>query len=383
MITGGSSGRTTFSIAAAKEGQNWVQSTEAVPLGYAVVWDHEKIVCAKGPNVSMNHAEVVRVSSYDPATGKATLDTKLGRDYLAPASLCPYEAGTCVGIKLQGIGFDGATSDGSATSEGLVMVGIPDNVQLVNLHAKNFRSDAIATNTSRNVSITNCTVQGASEGGAGAGYGFSIYRSRHVVLEGDKATGCRHGILLHSGTMDVDVRSCETPNGFDLHGYDERRVNIVNCTGDGLDIGNDAWLGGALDVHLTGCTITGDVGFHGGKRILCSDCNFGAIGIYSVEAGTTPTVGNPSSEEVGDLTLVRCTMTTGGSGVTDQGAKRYGTVVFQDCKFRSKSTCLDLSYSGAVGSSPVRAAGSTRVRWTTSCSFTICLRARFCWTSAR
>lgn len=343
-------GPNNISIGAVPEGQDWVQSAEPVPLGYAVLWDHYKIVCAKGPNVSMNHAELVKVVSYDQTTGKAMLDAKVGRDYAAPASLCPYEGATCANIKVQGISFDGATMDGSNTSEGLLMLGIADNVQLIDLHAKNFRSDAIATNTARNVSVTNCSVQGASEGGAGAGYGFSIYRSRHVVLQGDSATGCRHGILLHSGTMDVQIRSCTTPNGFDLHGYDERRVDITDCSGDGLDVGNDAWLGGAKDVHLTHCNITGDVGFHAGTGIVCTDCQFGAIGLYSVEAGTTPTVGIPAAEQVGDLTLVGCTMTSGGSCVIDQGAQRYGTVAFRDCKFRSKSTSLDLSYSGAGGS---------------------------------
>jgi hypothetical protein len=343
------SGPNNISIAPVPEGQNWVRSAQPIPLGYAVIWDEYKIVCAKGPNVSMNHAELVKVLSCDPATGKATLDAKVGRDYSSQAWLCPYEGAACANIKIQGISFDGSTSDGSGTSEGLVMVGIADGVQLVDLHAKNFRSDAIATNTARNVSISNCSVQGASEGGAGAGYGFSIYRSRNVLLQGDNASGCRHGILLHSGTMDVQIKSCQTPNGFDLHGYDERRVDIADCTGDGLDVGNDAWLGGAKDVHLSKCDITGDVGFHAGTGIVCTDCKFGTVGLYSVEAGTTPTVGVPASEEIGDLTLVRCTMTSGGGGINDQGAKRYGKVTLRDCKFRSKSTCLDLSYSGAAG----------------------------------
>jgi len=343
-------GPNNVAIDAVADGQNWVRSAQQIPPGYAVIWDETKIVCAKGPNVSMNHAELVKVLTYDAATGKATLDTKVGRSYSSPAWLCPYEGATCANLKIQGISFDGSTADGSPTSEGLIMVGIADGVQLVDLHAKNFRSDAIATNTARNVQITGCSVQGASEGGAGAGYGFSIYRSRNVLLQGDSAVGCRHGILLHSGTMDVDVKSCQTPNGFDLHGYDERRVNITDCSGDGLDIGNDAWLGGAKDVHLTGCTITGDVGFHAGTGIVCTDCKFGSIGLYSVEAGTTPTVGVPASEEIGDLTLIGCTMTTGGNGLNDQGAKRYGKVTLRDCKFRSKSTCLDLSFSGAVGS---------------------------------
>lgn len=330
-------------------GQAWVHASRSVPLGYAVLWDDHRIVCAKGPNSSMNHAEIVRVTAYDPATGRATLDVKTGREYLGNVMLAPYDTATCVDITVRNIAFDGATSDGSDTSEGLVMVGIADGVQILNCSAVNFRSDAIACTNSRNVVIASCNVKSASSGDAGSGYGFSIYRSRGVLVRGSNASGCRHGFIVHSGSMDVAIQSCTSPNGFDLHGFDERRVIISDSSGDGLDLGNDAWLAPPSDVRVTRCSITGDIGIHGGTRLLFTACSLGPVGLYSVEAGTTPTVGDPASESIQDVTFQGCSIANGGTCVNDQGAQTYGIVCFAQCSFVSQSTVLDLSYSGAVG----------------------------------
>ena len=71
------------------------------PLGYYVLWDDTKVVCAKGPNSVMNHAEIVKAVSYTPATGDVALDTPTGRDYNSNVMLCPYDGPICVnGVRI-------------------------------------------------------------------------------------------------------------------------------------------------------------------------------------------------------------------------------------------------------------------------------------------
>jgi len=351
-------GDSNIKLEEARQGDAYLvaRTATACPLGYAVVFDDHRIWCAKGPNSCLNHAEIVEVVKFDPSNWKITLKAGLGREYTGNVRLAPYQSATCAGIRLQGFSVDGQTSDGTPVSEGGVMVGVADDVQILGVHVSHFRSDAIATDTARNVVVAGCTVDGSAGGGAGSGYGFSIYRSRTVLLRSNSATGCRHGFLLHSGTIDAMVQSCSSPNGFDLHGYDERRIIITDCTGDGLDLGNDAWLAPPSDVRVTRCRFTGDIGIHGGTRLAFTSCVFGTketsaqIGLYSVEAGTTPTVGVPASEQLQDATFAGCTIASGGTCFNDQGAAQYGTVTFTGGSWQSHSTCLDLSYSGAIGS---------------------------------
>jgi hypothetical protein len=308
--------------------------TPSLALGYYVLWDENKVVCAKGPNVSMNHAEVVKVLSYAPTTGVLKLDVPVGRDFGPYVKLCPYNAAVCTDIEVSGFGFLGSTSDG------LAAVGIADRVVLRDLRVEGFRSDSIMTNTSRNVLIDNVHVSGASEGGAGSGYGVSIYRSRFVTVQNSSAQGCRHGFMMHSGTMDVTINNCTTNNGFDMHGYDERRIAILNCTGDGGDVGNDAWLAGARDVLIRNCKFTDPFGFHANVRnVRVVDTEMGGVGVYSAEEGTTPTVGDPAGGYADGIVFQRCTFK--GSGYTlfwESGANRMGTIAFIGCTFENVST---------------------------------------------
>lgn len=324
-------------------------ATPTLPLGYYVLWDDYRVVCAKGPNSVMNHAEIVKAVSYDPTTGAVKVDTPIGRDYSSNVRLCPFDAPMCANIQVSGFGFQGSTSDG------LLSVGVCDGATVTDMSVVGFRSDAIMTNTARNVLIDNVRVSLASDNDAGSGYGVSIYRSRFVTIEDSTATLCRHGFLMHSGSMDVTVANCTTTNGFDLHGFDERRVSIIGCSGDGGDIGNDAWLAGAQGVLIRGCQFSEQFGFHANvKNVRISDTTLGGIGVYSAEPGTTPTVGVPAGGMADGLLFERSTIA--GTGYTlfwENGATRMGTVTFNGCSFLNTSpawgTCFDVGMiSGTV-----------------------------------
>jgi hypothetical protein len=343
MITGSNN----IGCLGAKTGEDYVVTLKPVTPGYYVLWDETAIVCAKGPNQSMNHAELLRVINYDLLTCRAYVGQRLGREYVGQVWLAPYEQATCRNITIRGIRFEGKPLDGTAMSEGGIAVGIADGVAIRDCSVVGFRSDAIMTNTSRNVLIDHCSVTGASEGDAGGGYGFSLYRSRFVTVQNSVATECRHSFIGHSGSTDISFRRCRSANGFDLHGYDERRIALLDCTGDGGDVGNDAWLGGAQDVLIQRCTFTESLGFHANVRnVRIVDSEIGGIAIYSVQEGTTPTVGVPAE---GYATGIRIDRSTIKGQITTQGARRFGTLSVNNSTIRGWSTLLDLANEPVSG----------------------------------
>jgi hypothetical protein len=263
--------------------------------------------------------------------------------------LCPFDAPMCVNIGVSGFGFQGSTSDG------LLAVGVCDGATVIDMSVVGFRSDAIMTNTARNVLIDDVHVSLASDDDAGSGYGVSIYRSRFVNLENSTAQLCRHGFLMHSGSTDVALSNCQTTNGFDMHGFDERRISIIGCSGDGGDVGNDAWLAGAQNVFIRNCTFSNPIGFHANvKNVLVTDTAFGGIAVYSTEPGTTPTVGVPAGGMTDELQFDRCTVLgTGYTLFSEEGATRMGTVTCNSCNFENSNlswgTCFDVgTISGTV-----------------------------------
>ena len=346
-------GKGNIPIDPAVTGQNTITTATTIPLGYGVICDDYRVLCAKGDNSVMNHAEIVRITAFDTTTNIATLDRPAGREY-GPAGhvwFLPCDSAICRNITVKNINFDGATTDGSGKySQGEIMVGMADNVTLSNLNAKNFISDAISATNTRNLVIGQCSANGALSGALGTGYGITIYRCRNVKIVGCSSSGVQQSFMLHAGTMDVVIQSCVAPNDFDMHGFDERRIIIERCTGDGLDVGNAAWLGGESTVELISCNLTGDINFIGGNNIECIGCKFGTVNIFSTKAGTTPTVGDPASQIVDNLTFINCTMSNGGSCLTDEGADNgYGAIAFNNCTFTSKSTVVELTFDNATG----------------------------------
>jgi hypothetical protein len=313
--------------------------------GYYVLWDDYKIVCAKGPNVNMNHAEVVQISAVDGPTRLATLVSGIGREYTGKVSVCPYQGRVCTRITIKGIRWDGKAPDGSV-SEGLVAVGISDGVRLENLTATNFRSDAVMCNTARNVVMSGIQVSGASGGEAGEGYGISIYRSRFVSVSDSSATGCRHSYIVHSGSMDVSIRRCYTANGIDTHGYDERRIAILECSGDGGDLGNDAWLGGAVDVLISRCKFSEPIGLHANVRsVRIVDSTIGGLSIYSSERQTVWPA-EPAEGYADRIRVDRCIIR---GSLTTQGASRFGTLTMTGGAFERPGTLIDLADQPTTG----------------------------------
>jgi hypothetical protein len=315
-----------------------VTPSASFKTGYYILWDAYKVMCAKGPNDSMNHAEVVKVTAYNPTTGVATIDVPAGREYTQSPMLAPYQGAVCTNITVSGIGFNGYTSNGY--TEGLLMVGISDHVAVNDLNVINFNSDAIMTNTARYVTISNSNVSTTDDGDAGSGYGFAIYRSRFVTVQNCTANQCRHGFIIHSGSMDVTLSQDTTYNGIDTHGYDERRICIFECTGDGGDIGNDAWLAGANGVLIQNCNFNSTFGFHANVRnVRVVNTTLAGVGMYSVDPGTTPTVGVPAGGMADAIMFVHCNIVGGGFTLfSEEGATRMGAITFSQCNFENTGT---------------------------------------------
>jgi hypothetical protein len=330
MITGD---RNVKVIIQPKHGAQSLTVEENVEPGWAVLWDTHKIVCAKidDPNnvpVSMNHAELVCVVSC--SGGVAYLKEPIGREFVGDVYLLP-EYQVCENIEVSDISCD------SAYRGGMLQVGLSTGVSLHNLEAIHFTSDAISLNTCKSVQVSGCRVSSAKPGGAGSGYGFSCYRSRRVFYTNCRGSGCRHSFMFHSGSMDCQCYVCAAENGFDLHGYDERRIALYRCTGDGGDIGNDAWLGGAKDVLVKSCSFMENFGIHANAEgVRCVDSSFNCVRFFSVEdswEGANPRLGWPSR-----VRFDRC-----GISLLEFGARSLGKIEWHGCKFSRGSTIADIA----------------------------------------
>jgi len=112
-------------------------------------------------------------------------------------------------------------------------------------------------------------------------------------------------------------------------------------------VGNDAWLGGAQDVLLQRCTFTEPIGLHANvKSVRIVDSVIGGVAIFSVERGTTPTVGTPSEGWATGIRIDRCTIK---GGITTQGARRFGSLVMNGGSVEGWSTLIDLANEPVSG----------------------------------
>jgi len=146
--------------------------------------------------------------------------------------------------------------------------------------------------------------------------------------------------------MDVTFQRCASANGFDTHGYDERRIAFVECTGDGGDIGNDAWLGGASDVLISRCKFTEPIGVHANVRsVRIVDSTIGGLSIYSSERQTTWPA-EPAEGYADRIRVDRCTIR---GSLTTQGASRFGTLTMTGGAFERPGTLIDLADQPTTG----------------------------------
>ncbi|HUD20708.1 MAG TPA: hypothetical protein VMQ44_01405 [Candidatus Saccharimonadales bacterium] len=225
------------------------------------LWDETCVTSKKAPWCIYYTGEIVHSTGYNPDTGVVTLDIPIGRDYseVNKATL-GYASSLNKNITIQGLGFDGKFGDAGDASFGFISANLVENLTISDVRVKNFSNAAIQITLCRNVNASDGIISDASSSGAGAGYGFSVDRSRFGNISNWQSiggvTGIRHGIIMHAGAVDYTTTDTEV-SGFDSHGMNSRRILLENCRGNSdISLGNAAWLDGD-EVTVDNCTFNG------------------------------------------------------------------------------------------------------------------------------
>lgn len=331
----GIANRTNYAVTTVKDGATTVKLNDGqqpIEPGYYVLWDRSAIVKDNGVDQSMNRAEIVLVTAFDPTTNMATLSVPVGREYLVNPSLADFRQFMCNNIEVSDIGFDGAVNDGTYTNS-FVSSGVCDGLVLARLKVRNYVTGGISVNLTRNTLIDSTDVGGATNFGPGGGYGVAVYRSRFVTIRNCKDWLARHSFIMHSGTMDVLLEGCSTQvGGYDTHGYDERRITFRNCTGNGINLGNDGYMGGGRDFLVENCDLQGGIDCHPNIRnVYVKNSTLTGSGFYYTPIGSTK--GNPSGGYADNIYFDGCTFRGNGSGGLVGNSSVVGQVTFRNCIF--------------------------------------------------
>ncbi len=331
----GINNRDNYSVSNVPDGSTALRLADGqkpVEPGYYVLWDNSAIVKDNGVDQSMNHAEIVYVSGYNNSTKMASLTVPVGREYNVRPSLADFRSYICSNIEISDLGFDGSVNDGTY-SNSFVSSGVCDGLTLARLKVRNYVTGAISVNLTRNTLIESTDVGGATNFGPGGGYGVAVYRSRFVTIRNCKDWLARHSFILHSGTMDTLLEGCSTEvGGYDTHGYDERRIEFRNCTGNGINLGNDGYMGGGRDFLVNGCDLQGGVDCHPNIRgVFVRNSTLTGTGFSYRPVGSTK--GSPSGGFADQLFFDNCTFRSDSSSGLIGNSTFVGQVTFRNCVF--------------------------------------------------
>lgn len=271
----------------------------------------------------------------------------------------------------------------------VIEAGLCDNLTIQNCKVSSFQTNAFRIHASTNVVIEDCIASGATSTGSGAGYGFTISRSRNVKLDtcqGLKgSTGnMRHSVILDSGTMDTYIVDCLSDKGsYDSHGTDEKRQYWLRCNATallpcGADFGNNAWPAGAEGVRVEDCDMYGPIGFHANtSSCVVVDGHYSKLRLeYTNDADGFPVEG-----KVDDLTMTGTVFTNSlGNCVTwyaaSGGVVKVGTITFDTCQLNCTATssssfrCLDIDTDQLTGGDDLRFAQVEGTIVFDTCAFT-------------
>jgi hypothetical protein len=234
-----------------------VPGADPVAPGNYVLWDDHQIVNRYGTGETHNRAEIVRVISYDPLSRSATLDEPVGRDFLNSPKLANFNQALCENITVGNITIDGLSDTGVGSTDMLYISGVR-GLNVSNVRLVNYANGASYINVCKNSTVTNCVIDPATTGGIGAGYGLTITRSRFTTIQNCQLNSSQ-ALKFHTGAMDSTVQDCVTTSGgnaIDAHGFDELRVTIRRCTGNGgITLGNEAWAAGGKGHRVEDCDL--------------------------------------------------------------------------------------------------------------------------------
>lgn len=242
------------------EGQEVVRlhaKAAAIAPGDYVLWDGHQIVNRYGTGETHNRAEIVRVISYNPTSHSVTLDEPVGRDFLMSPKLSDFNEALCENITVSDLTLDGLSSTGTGSTDLLYASGVR-TLYVRNVRWTNYANGAGVINVCKSSLISNCVVDPATTGGVGTGYGLNITRSRFTTVSNCQLNSAQ-ALKLHTGAMDSTIEDCVTTSGgnaVDAHGFDEKRVIVRRCWGNGgITLGNEAWSAGGSGHRVEDCDL--------------------------------------------------------------------------------------------------------------------------------
>ena len=311
-----------------------VPNTKGLKVGdYLALWDEGYVQHWQNGDAQRNHEEIVRIATLTPGSTAVGLDRPVTRDYVLSPKVTSVTGKIVTGLTVQGMGFDASINGSGNRNNGLLGLGVSDNVNIADLNIQHFSTRALSMNWAENVTIDGVTIaDGANAGNPGSAYGITICRSHNVTVKNCVSTDTRHGFVAHNGSTDVVFRNCQSlgDNGnFDTHGLDERRISFIDCFGSGaLNLGNAAYLGGGSDFVVQNSTFGGSVLLSANvKRVRAMDSAFPGVLVQS-HYGTT---GLPTSGKSEDATFTNCRFDFTKSMLSEWGD--FGTLKFNNCTF--------------------------------------------------
>jgi hypothetical protein len=256
----GLTNKTNFTLVAVPQGARVIQLAPgqgALPPGDYVLWDSHAIRNRYGDGDTYNRAEIVRVLMYSVTSRCAVLESPVGRAFTVQPKLADYRSALCENLTFSDMTIDGLSESGEG-SQSLVSLNSIRGLLVENLRLVNYSNGAMYINVCRNSEVRNVVVDPATQGGVGSGYGLTVTRSRFTWIH-DTAFNWSQALKLHTGAMDSLIEDCVTTDGgnaIDSHGFDELRVTVRRCTGNGgITLGNEAWAAGGSGHVVQDCDL--------------------------------------------------------------------------------------------------------------------------------
>ncbi len=331
---------TNYAVNAVNSGSSVINvppGTNIVVGHYYVLWDSH-MEWANNSNVTdvMNHAEITKVTKYNSSSGTVTLDQPTSRSYDSTAQLADANANMCTNINVSGFGMNGTVVGTTNASSSLLLVGLVDKFTTNDMYVTTYLTGALDFVNTRNLTITNASVNNAIATGPGQGYGVTLQRCRFVTVKNCTATNGRHGIICHAGTTDATISSCTCKNcSCDMHGMDERRITWSYDYCDGtIQVGNQSWPEGDQAVTITGGEYDGGLNLCAyANSVSASGTKFGPLNLWSDLAGVT----NPAWNQYADkISVSNCSFV--GPHDLIQECPQLGTMTLTNCTFESTQT---------------------------------------------
>jgi len=215
--------------------------------------DKQWVTHTGGSDSQCNRCELTRVAKVEGLT--VTLDRPTCREYDLEPSVSVVSDVTTSNLTVSGISFD-ATYPGGRNS-GIFAGGVIDGLKLTDLSITNFGSRTVQVNVARDLRVERVnSSHGADIGNPGSGYGPTWMRCRDGLILDSSSSDTRHGFMGTNGSCRITYIGCSVLDGnFDTHGFDERDFTYIRCRANTVNVGNTAYLGGALRTNLFDCDL--------------------------------------------------------------------------------------------------------------------------------